>query len=130
MDDAVDAPPPHRRPRWPMAVSGLFVLMGAVVAVTVVWYTPTTSATALNNTSRTVTLDRCNDSATTIRPDQSSPVQPYADVRQGCTVFSGDGDLGDPIGCLVFPSRNGVVVPGSTAKLSDMLPLSSRRCSR
>ena len=112
-----------------MAVAALLVLIAAVVIVTVPWwYTPTTSGTALNNTSRTISLDNCNDSVTTIRPDQGSPVQPFSNARQGCTVFRGDRDLGNPIGCLVFPSSNGTVVPGSTAKVSDMLPLSSHRC--
>lgn len=131
MEEAVDAPVHHRRRRWPVAVAALLVLIAAVVIVTARWwYTPTTSGIALNDTSRTISLENCNDSVTTIRPDQSSPVQPFSNARQGCTVFRGDGDLGNPIGCLVFPSRNGAVVPGSTAKLSDVVPLSSHLCSR
>ena len=93
------------------------------------WYTPTTSASVINNRSAVYSLDNCEDSRVTIAPGQSAQVQPYSDEHHGCTVYRGRSDLGPPIGCLVFPANHGAVLAGSHVKLSTMVPFSTRWCS-
>jgi hypothetical protein len=93
------------------------------------WYTPTTSASVINDRSVVYSLDNCEDYQVTIVPGQSSQVQPFSDEHHGCTVYQGRSDLGRPIGCLVFPSSHGAVLAGSHAKLSTMMPFSIRWCS-
>ncbi len=93
------------------------------------WYTPTTSASVLNDRSAVYSLDNCEDVQVTVLPGQSAQVQPFSDEHHGCTFYQGRTDLGHPVGCLVFPSSHGAVLAGSHVRLSTMMPFSTRWCS-
>lgn len=120
----------NRKWRWGLLVVGAALLLGGALALTShYWYTPTTSASVVNDESSVYSLDNCEDSLVTIAPGQSEQVQPFSDQHHGCTVYRGRTDSGFPVGCLVFPSDRGVVLTGSHIELSAMKPFSARWCS-
>jgi hypothetical protein len=82
-------------------------------------YTPTTTAYVQNNSSQLVTLDDCADTAVTISPGATQQIQPFEDAAHAtCTVYRGDSDLGQPIGCLTPLSSRGRTVARATVRVS------------
>ena len=120
-----------RRRRWPWVLVGVALCLSVGLAVSSrYWYTPTTSASVINNSSAVYSLDNCEDFQVTIAPGQSAQVQPFSDVHHGCTVYRGRTDLGPPIGCLgSFQPATEQSSRGRTSSWSTMVPFTTRWCS-
>ena len=114
--------------RWLVVAAAVGLVVLVALTTSRFWYTPTTTASVVNDTSRTVALDNCDDALVVIGPGQTSGVAPFSHGTPGCTVFVGRTDLGGPSGCLVFPMRQGAVIRGSTVRVSSARPMPDRSC--
>jgi hypothetical protein len=115
--------------KWLVWSALIVVILLAVFLTSRFWYTPTSSGTVVNDTSSTWSLSNCEDYLVTLVPGEKQSVEPFVSADNGCTVYRGRNDLGKPVGCLVFPHKNGNVIGGSEMKMSMMVVYSPERCS-
>jgi hypothetical protein len=108
-------------PRLVWAVGAVLILVLLAFFTRAWWYTPSVTQYALNDTTRVVTLDDCADVSVTLSPGEKTEIQPFADAtRAPCTVFEGDSDQDEPIGCLAVPSSHGHTTPRAVVRVSTM----------